>query len=51
MGKVLAKDTIESTLEETQYGFRKELHCCFIDLEKAFDRIKRKDVWQGLRTK
>lgn len=26
-----------------------ELHVCFIDLEKAFDRIKREDVWNILQ--
>jgi hypothetical protein len=58
---------VEDTLEDSQYGFRKnrsiqdaifvirqlmekttkfvkEMHLCFIDLEKAFDMINRSDV-------
>jgi hypothetical protein len=62
---------VEDTLEDSQYGFRKnksiqdtifvirqlmektnfdkEMHLCFIDLEKAFDRVNRSDVFGLLR--
>jgi hypothetical protein len=42
--------TIRQISEKTIETGR-EVHLCFIDLEKAFDRIKREDVWKSLRNR
>ena len=36
-------------LTEKAIAKNREIHLCFIDLEKAFDRIKRQDVWKILK--
>ena len=28
---------------------QKELHCVFVDLEKAYDKVEREDVWYCMR--
>ena len=38
-------------LQEKYGEGQKELHCSFIDLEKAFDRVPRDEVWYCLRAK
>ena len=32
-----------------KYGKKKELHCKFIDLEKAYDRVLREELWYCMR--
>ena len=35
-------------ISETTYRYNKEFHACFIDLQKAFDSVQRKQVWKAL---
>jgi hypothetical protein len=37
------RQLIEKTIE-----YNRELHLAFIDLEKAFDRVNREDIWNSL---
>ena len=29
----------------------KEIHVCFVDIQKVFDKIRRSDVWESLMRK
>ena len=35
-------------MEKYRYG-QKELHCVFVDLEKAYDKMPREEVWYCMR--
>ena len=36
-------------LSETTYRYDRKVHVCFIDLQKAFDSIKREELWKALK--
>ena len=36
-------------LSEKTYRYNQETHLCFIDLQKAFDSVKRKELWKSLK--
>ena len=36
-------------LSETTYRYDREVHACFIDLQKAFDSVNRKEMWKALK--
>ena len=33
---------------ESTYRYDKEFHACFVDLQKAFDSVQRKELWKAL---
>ena len=33
---------------EITYRYQRKVHACFIDLQKAFDSVKRKELWKAL---
>ena len=35
-------------ISETTYRYNNKVHMCFIDLQKAFDSVKRKELWKAL---
>ena len=35
-------------ISESTYQYNKKTHACFIDLQKAFDLVKRKEIWKAL---
>lgn len=39
--------TLRQIAEKT-HRFNKETHICFVDLQKAFDSVKREELWQAL---
>ena len=36
-------------ISEKTYRYNQETHLCFIDLQKAFDSVKRKQLWKALK--
>ena len=35
-------------ISESTYKYNKEFHACFVDLQKAFDSVKRDELWKSL---
>ena len=35
-------------ISEKTYRYNSEVHVCFVDLQKAFDSVQRKELWQAL---
>ena len=48
---MIAKSSVQLQITEKALRVNSEIHVCFIDLEKAFHKIKKADVQKGLQNK
>ena len=47
-GTTDAMFALRMLMEKYREGQR-ELHCIFVDLEKAYDRVSREELWHSMR--